>query len=564
MLINGGHAPADSREVHGDSPPSSHESELIWSRDGTLTAYLLKLSLVAGCSGLLFGWDTGVASGVLVAIKSDLGHPLSAGEQELIVSATTVGAIVGSLVAGKASDWVGRKKVILIAAFLFLLGSLEQTASNDVPQLVLGRFIVGVAVGQAATVVPMYLAEIAPASLRGRIVGTNSLLITGGQVVAYLVNAALFPVKHGWRWMVLCTAAPALVQLIGLLSLDESPRWLVGRGQFIEARRVLKRIYPLASDDAIERQVDSISDSLKARDDHSSTDAEGGTATQHPIRSAWSKLFREPHHRRALVLAAGLQAFQQATGFNALMYYSSRLLLIAGPPFDRNPTGFAVLIALANFIGTIVAMRFVDSLGRRRLMLWTTAAMGLSLLLLSGSFGMIGGVADVSDGKQSGDDAAPANPWAILTLMLMISFTLFYALGQGIIPWLVLSEVFSGQVRSLGSGIASCANWSVNLFWSAFYLTFVEIVNGPAGTFAVFAVISAFSWLFTWKYLPELKGVSIDEVGRAFGEERRGDGGGETIAATAATAAAMAGEDRDDENEPDDSERRGLLSSSAT
>lgn len=383
----------------------------------------------------------------------------------------------------------------------------------DVPQLVLGRFIVGVAVGQAATVVPMYLAEIAPASLRGRIVGTNSLLITGGQVVAYLVNAALFPVKHGWRWMVLCSGVPALVQLLGLLSLDESPRWLVNKGRYIDARRVLKRIYPLASDDAIERHVDRIQDSLKA----TSVDASSGEK-----RSTWSVLFNEPHHRRALILAAGLQAFQQACGFNALMYYSSRLLLIAGPPFDRNPNGFAVLIALANFAGTIVAMRYVDTLGRRRLLLWTTAAMGLSLLLLSGSFAMIGKAAgDVTDGGQSPIDPpvdSHTNPWAILTLTLMVSFTLFYALGQGIIPWLVLSEVFSGQVRSLGSGIASCANWTVNLFWSGFYLTFVQLMRGPAGTFVVFALISVASWLFTWRFLPELKGVSINDVGRAFGE----------------------------------------------
>lgn len=353
--------------------------------------------------------------------------------------------------------------------------------------------------------------------------------------------------------MVLCTGLPALVQLIGLLSLDESPRWLVNRGQFIQARRVLKRIYPLASDEAIERHVDRISDSLQRRrqnggggdEAHAQDDSSTPTpSSSGATRSTWSLLFKEPHHRRALILAAGLQAFQQATGFNALMYYSSRLLLIAGPPFNHNPNGFAVLIALANFVGTIIAMRFVDSLGRRRLMLWTTAAMGVALLLLSGSFAMIGqaggGVTD--GGPPNGGDATspptPTNPWAILTLLLMILFTLSYALGQGIIPWLVLSEVFSGQVRSLGSGIATSANWLVNLFWSGFYLTFVQLVHGPAGTFLVFAVISVASWLFTWRYLPELKGVSINEVGRAFGEGERG---------------------RDAEAEGQDEEREGLL-----
>ncbi|CAO1626121.1 unnamed protein product [Sympodiomycopsis kandeliae] len=553
------------RLVH-EQAQEDEESELRWSTDGAWTPYLLKLSLVAGCSGLLFGWDTGVASGVLVAFKSDLGHPLSAGEQEFVVSATTIGAIFGSLIASKASDWLGRKRVILIAAFLFLLGSLEQTASNDVPQLILGRFIVGVAVGEAATVVPLYLAEIAPSSLRGRIVGTNSLLVTGGQVVAYLVNAALFPVAHGWRWMVLCSGVPALVQLFGLLSLDESPRWLVNKGQFIQARRVLKKIYPLASDEAIDRQVDRILASLKAsggdtpEGEYSSSPRgaeDGEIGSGGPTRSKWSLLFKEPQNRRALILAAGLQAFQQATGFNALMYYSSRLLLIAGPPFDRNPNGFAVLIALANFIGTIVAMRFVDSLGRRRLLLWTTAAMGVALSLLAGTFAMIGNQGgDVVDPTSSSPTAPhAANPWAIITLALMVLFTLSYALGQGIVPWLVLSEVFSGQVRSLGSGLASCANWSVNLFWSATYLSLVQLVHGPAGTFIIFAVISIFSWAFTYKFLPELKGVSINEVGKAFGQNVDSGSAGRNKSGRTREA------DQTDGDGEEGDERQGLLSS---
>ncbi|PWN17919.1 hypothetical protein BCV69DRAFT_253510 [Microstroma glucosiphilum] len=583
------HPPRSQSRIRPPAPilaslnAGNDEGGLSSSHEQTLTPYLLKLSLVAGTSGLLFGWDTGICAGLLVAIKGDLGHPLSAGEQELVVSATTVGAIFGSLIAGRASDYLGRKRIILIAACLFLLGSLEQTASNDVPQLVLGRFIVGLAVGQAAAVCPMYLGEIAPSSLRGRIVGTNSLLVTGGQVIAYLVNAILFPVAHGWRWMVLASAVPAVVQLVGLLSLDESPRWLVAKGRFIQARRVLKKIYPGATEDMVENEVDRILENLKrSRQDgllsqqvaatlrESSQDRpttsvrrslDSDVAETPPAhsskattRSKWSQLFSDPTDRRALIIASGLMFFQQACGFNSIMYYSSRLLLMAGPPFDKNPNGFASLIAITNFIGTVIAMRFVDSWGRRKLMLWTTAAMSISLALLAGSFAMIGDVGGVVDTtppsapssasngtifpprvattgpSSTSSTSAPSHFWPLLSLFLMILFTLSYALGAGLIPWLILSEIFPNpSTRSLGSSLATCANWSMNLVWSASYLSFVQLLGGPAGTFGVFSVVSAMSWIFSWWGIVELRGVELEEVGRRMQQQEGGsvgNGGG--------------------------------------
>ncbi|CAO1614803.1 unnamed protein product [Jaminaea pallidilutea] len=575
-------ADADGLTPH-DVARNGDDGLMAAPKDEVLTPYLVKVALLAGCSGLLFGYDTGMAAGVLVAVKSELGHPLSAGEQELVVSATTAGAILGSLLGGKAADWLGRKKVIVITALLFLLGSLEQTASQDVAQLVLGRLIVGVAVGQAASVVPMYLAEVAPTKLRGRIVGSNTLLVTGGQVLAYLVNAALFPLQHSWRWMVLASALPSVVQLVGLISLDESPRWLVSRKRFAQARKVIRKIYPQATEGQVQGMIDAILRSLESNKSTGKQNRLGlennggegaGSSAHGPEPSKWSLLFKEAEHRRALILAAGLQAFQQAVGFNAIMYYSSRLLLIAG--FKSNPNTFATLIAIANFAGTVAAMRLVDSWGRRKLLLWTTAAMGVSLVLLAGSFALIRDVGSVVDpaldapprpsassvfehapipaissiapSANSSTSASPAvrrqnipggamnaqapeatngpDIFAVLSLVLMTLYTLFYALGQGIVPWLVLSEVFSGQVRSLGSGLASCANWAMNLLWSATYLSFVQAV-GPGATFGTFAAISACSWVFTYSKLPELTGVSINDVGRAFGGAGDSRGGGD-------------------------------------
>lgn len=585
---------------------------------------------------------------MLVAIKGDLGHPLTAGEQEMVVSATTLGAMLGSIIAGKAADWLGRKKVIVVAALLFLLGSLEQTASQDVPQLILGRLIVGIAVGQAAAVVPIYLAEFAPSSLRGKIVGMNCLLITGGQVLAYTVNAILFPLSHSWRWMAVASALPALAQLFGLFTLDESPRWLVNKGRFIEARRVMKKVYPMTSEEQVQLMLDRIFNSLKANQGEESSpadqSAQSSNSTQYnerqdeeqqlfrttprDQRSKWAQLFFEPQNRRALILAAGLQAFQQATGFNALMYYSSRLLLIAG--FKSNPNSFAILIAVANFAGTLIAMRLADLWGRRKLLLWTTALMCLCLALIAVFFELIGedfsGVVDdptsvvnaptkpsassvfdsfvrPSSGASNPSvvttaavtaipsartsmsleeflcrlpqasvwhtsspsllaraaQSAGPNACAVFSLCFMVLFTLSYASGQGSVPWLVLSEIFSGQVRSLGSSLASCANWSMNLLWSATYLSLVEKVGGPGKTFAIFAVISLAAWLFAYLMLPELTGVSINEVGRAFG----GDSGCKSKSAAAATALTRNGR-RIERASGEDEENQGLLYSDNT
>jgi SP family myo-inositol transporter-like MFS transporter 13 len=454
----------------------------------------------------------------------------------------------------------------------------------------------------------MYLGEIAPSSLRGRIVGTNSLLVTGGQVIAYLVNAILFPVAHGWRWMVLASAVPAVVQLIGLLSLDESPRWLVAKGRFIQARRVLKKIYPGATEDMVENEVDRILENLKkSRQDSllsqqvAATLRESGhagrtTSVRHSAdtqvaevpsahshkgttRSKWSQLFSDPTDRRALIIASGLMFFQQACGFNSIMYYSSRLLLMAGPPFDKNPNGFASLIAITNFIGTVIAMRFVDSWGRRKLMLWTTAAMSLSLALLAGSFAMIGDVGGVVDttppsaptaagngtifpsrvtsttslysststASLNTSAASPSHFWPLLSLLLMIFFTLSYSLGTGLIPWLILSEIFPNpSTRSLGSSLATCANWSMNLVWSASYLSFVQLLGGPAGTFGVFSVVSACSWGFSWWGIVELRGVELEEVGRRM-PQQEGAGSGSGVGSARSTSGRFVNREEEDE-----------------
>lgn len=233
--------------------------------------------------------------------------------------------------------------------------------------------------------------------------------------------------------MVLAGGVPAVVQLVGLVVyLDESPRWLVSKGRHVDARRVLSRIYPMASEDQVSRQVEKID--LAMRSDVSLAPLPNTTAT---LKSQLSDVVRDPTNRKALILACGLQAGQQLTGANSILYYSSRLLLLAG--FRTNPNSAAVAVAVANFIGTALAMRFVDRWGRRRLLLSATAVAAVCLALLALALGMIdtGDVVDDALDQAAGtaaDAGKGGGPWPYLCLSAMVLFLFFYALGLGIVP----------------------------------------------------------------------------------------------------------------------------------
>ncbi|PWN39729.1 MFS general substrate transporter, partial [Ceraceosorus guamensis] len=293
--------------------------------------YLSRLILVTTLGGLLFGLDTGIASGMLVSLKSDLGgEALSSTQQGIFVGGTTAGAIGGSAASTYVAERWGRKKAMLISSIFFLLGSIEQSASQVFRELVLGRVLVGLGVGMASMVIPIYLAECAPSDLRGRIVGSNSALVTGGQVTAYAISAAFYHLPHSWRWMVLTGAPPALAQLVGLWALDESPRWLLHKGKHAQARRALARMYPSANDDQIEehlRAFELSSSSSEQEQDERRTGVEGGEGIAALVgRSSPGgkdgaqgirQLLADRSARKALLLACGLQASQQLVGANS-------------------------------------------------------------------------------------------------------------------------------------------------------------------------------------------------------------------------------------------------------
>ncbi|ORY65659.1 general substrate transporter [Leucosporidium creatinivorum] len=478
-----------------------------------VTPALMRIAAVAGLGGLLFGYDTGVVSGALLVIHADLGgSPLSTTQEGMLVSSALLGALVGSLLAGRSADRFGRKPVILVAAVLFTLGALEQAAAQVYKEVIFGRVLVGIGVGLASSVLPIFLAEVSPAKYRGRIVASLVVLITGGQVLSYIVDAVFYSVPSGWRWMFGSGAIPSILQLCLSFSIPESPRWLIQHGRIAPARATLKAVYPLSDSAAIQRRIERIEVEVQSEEREGFLGLGEGLSLGKAKEGLVARLWNDRANRRAIILACGLQFFQQATGFNLLMYFSGKVLQAAH--FGR-PAAFALVVAVSNFICTIIALRLIDHLGRRPLLLRTLVGMIVGMLLLSFSFFFI---PPLDDGEEG--DPTPQGPsaWAYLSLLGMTVFCSSYALGLGNVPWVIQSEVFTHELRATGTSLATATNWNANLIVAATFLHLAQALT-VGGAFLVFAVITIAAWLFTYRYLPETKGLSLEATRALFERE---------------------------------------------
>ncbi|KAF9358565.1 myo-inositol transporter [Mortierella sp. AD094] len=501
--------------------------------------YLLIACLAIG--GFLFGYDTGVVAGALLPIKDEFG--LTSQEQEFVVGGTTLGAIIGGLLAGALSDLVGRKPVTLLSSVIFVVGAALMTFAHKYWFLLLGRVVVGVGVGLAALVVPLYIGELAPSAYRGRLVTINVLLITGGQLVAYLVSSALTDVTNGWRWMMAISALPALLQLVTLPFLPESPRYLVKKGDITGAETVLRRCMGLseANDSYIAREVESIKESLEL---------------SHKTR--YRDLLRKDL-RRPLIIACFMQLWQQLSGFNTAMYYSATILKMAGFPNAKSATLFSLLIAATNMIMTIIAIKIIDRIGRRRILLVTIVGMILGLIVLGVAFIRIVGFtvrqdecvqygdncaacltddrcffADLSNTCQAMEwdgtgnrpiyngvcpnrsDGIKAGSW--VALASLVFYVASYGLGLGNAPWLIQSELFPLDIRGKATGMATACNFAGNLVISLTFLTLTQRITAT-GTFWLYAVILVFAWLFVYFLVPETAGLDLEAIQELFRNE---------------------------------------------
>ncbi|THH09016.1 hypothetical protein EW145_g2322 [Phellinidium pouzarii] len=463
------------------------------------TWFVWILVFCTSISGLLFGYDTGVISGALVTINSDLGPAqLSSLQKELITSATTLAALIGGLAAGALSDYTGRKPVMGMGDVIFIGGAIGQAACHTVSAMIGGRFLIGLGVGLASCVAPLYIQELSPTRLRGRMVTLNVVMITLGQVIAYGIGAAFENTHGGWRWMVGLGSVPAGLQLLFLFLLPESPRVLITKGKLQEAEDVTRKIYSHATPEQLKLKVKVLQAAVQE-----SIDVTRSTTLFQRMKS----VILIPANRRALIIACGLQAFQQLCGFNTLMYYSATLFKSIG--FNQ-PTAVGLIIAGTNFLFTLIALKYIDIVGRRKIMIYSSPGMIIGLTLASVSFFYL----TKSTGGVLVDGSHYSNSWAAAVLASMIIFVASYATGLGNVPW-QQGELFTLSVRGLGTSCSTAVNWGGNLLIGSTYLSLMAKIT-PAGAFGFYAGLCLLGWLFCLFCYPETAGLSLEEVTGVF------------------------------------------------
>ncbi|XP_058774510.1 inositol transporter 1-like [Vicia villosa] len=459
--------------------------------------YILGLTSVASIGGLLFGYDTGVISGALLYIRDDFP---SVGQshflQETIVSMAVAGAILGAGIGGWINDQFGRKKATIIADVIFVIGAVVMAAAPDPYILILGRVFVGLGVGVASVTAPVYIAELSPSEIRGALVATNVLMITGGQFVSYLVNLAFTQVPGTWRWMLGVSGVPAVVQFFLMLLLPESPRWLYINNRENDAIIVLGKIY---DSDRLEDEVALLT-----------AQSEQDRRKRDDVR--FRHVFKSKEIRLAFLAGGGLQAFQQFTGINTVMYYSPTIVQMAGFHSNELALQLSLIVAGLNAAGTVLGIYLIDHAGRKKLALYSLGGVIVSLIILSVSF--------FNQSSATTTNQNDIYGWlAIAGLALYIAF---FSPGMGPVPWTVNSEVYPQEYRGMCGGMSATVNWVSNLIVAQSFLSIAEAA-GTGPTFLLLAVIAVAAFLFVVFFVPETKGLTFDEVEllwreRAWGE----------------------------------------------
>jgi len=433
--------------------------------------FYIVVAVIAALSGILFGYDTGVISGAILFIRDEF-H-LSAQMNGLVVSAVLFGALLGAIISGRLTDRFGRKRLLIADAIIFILGTLGSCLAPNIPTIIISRIIVGIAIGIASYIAPLYISEIAPSKYRGALVSLNQLAITIGILLSYIVNAA-FANAHAWRWMLGMGIIPALFLFIGMIFLPYSPRWLMSRGREADALRALNKIHGESA--AGREQLEIIKASLLQQ------------------KGDWRILFSKAI-RPTLWIAGGLALLQQVTGINTIIYYAPTIFQMAGFHSASAAISTTMIIGVAFVLFTLIALPLVDSLGRRFLLFTGLIAMSISLALLSGSFHL--------------QSQASSLKW--ITLISMLVFIAGFAISLGPIMWLMIAEIFPLKVRGLGASLATAINWGSNWLVAITFLTLIEWL-GAGGTFFIYFIISLFSILFTYLWVPETKGCSLEEI----------------------------------------------------
>lgn len=437
-------------------------------REQQLSPYLIRSALVAALGGLLFGFDTAVIAGTTRALTETFS--LSPAMLGITVASALWGTVVGSLVAGPPSDRYGRKFCLRALGVLYVFSAIGCALAWSWSSLIAFRIVGGLAIGSSSVIGPMYIAEIAPADKRGRLVGFFQFNVVFGIVCAYLSNYLISLVGFGadeWRWKFGVAAAPAAAFFLALFGIPQSPRWLVKAGRIEEARGVLRRI----GGGNVELELREIQATVSAEHGQKST----------PL---FQQRFRKP-----VILAITIGMFNQLAGINAILYYLNDIFERAG--FSKVSSDMqAVAIGLTNLIFTMVGMSIIDRVGRRKLLLIGAVGTGICLA----------GVAAIFATGLHGE----------LLVWLLVTYIAFFSLSQGAVIWVYISEVFPNAVRAKGQGLGSFTHWIMNALISAIFPIMAK--TSGAIPFVFFAAMMVVQFVVVLVFYPETKGVRLEDM----------------------------------------------------
>ena len=437
-------------------------------KSGSINLTLVLVAVTASLGGLLSGFDMGVISGALLYINDTWS--LSSLEQGWLVSSAIVGSVIGAAANGFLADIYGRKKIIIATALIFILGSLLCGYAATPGWLIFSRIIIGIAVGMISFVAPIYLSEIAPEKIRGTLVSLYQLALTAGILLSYLINRIFANFEYNWRLMLASGALPAIILLVGILFLHDTPRWLISKGRIDEAKAIFKKISDSKNIDA---QVAEIQATL--------------SSTSQKQKISFQKWMFMP-----IFVGVGLMFVQICTGINTIIYYTPTIFNLAGFSDNISAIYATIGVGVVNFLMTFVAIAYADKFGRKPLLYIGLSGMLISLFALSFSFTL-----------------GEAGKWLAVTSVVV--YIASFAMSLGPICWIMVSEIMPLKIRGFAMSAATVSNFAFNFVVVLSFLPMVEFL-GKAPTFLIFGFITILSLFFVYFFVPETKGISLEKI----------------------------------------------------
>lgn len=442
---------------------------------------LILSAIVAALGGLLFGFDTAVISGTTHWLEDFF--QLSKATLGFTVASAIIGTVAGSLIVGKPSDIIGRRNVLFVLALLYLLSAVGSAMAQNWTMFLIYRFLGGIAVGGSSVVAPMYIAEITPARLRGRMVAIVQVNVVTGMMIAYLSNYLIASLELGaeeWRWMFGVEAIPAFLFFLLLFFIPLSPRWLVAKGKDDQAIRVLEKCG--TDNGSIEEEIAEIRKSLDMETDH---------------RKEW---FFSRKYMKPILLAMAIAMFNQLSGINAVLYYAPHIFRMAGAG-SNSALLQSVAIGGTFVLFTVLALTIIDRYGRRKLMIIGSIGYIVSLAVTAWAFYTYGTEFNQAGGK--------------VVLISVLVFVASHSFGQGTVIWVFISEVFPNRVRARGQALGSFTHWFMAAAISWTFPVIADISGGH--TFAFYALCMVGQLLWVILVMPETKGLSLEEIQKRMG-----------------------------------------------